>query len=191
MSQQESSSDIDVDPVSREIYVVGGIDDSTTIRTISGIRVLDRKRGPIKIIISSCGGNEGSGWAIYDAIRTARNKIVGICYAECQSAATIILSACDERWMSPNCRFMIHNGTISYEGTMDQFLDTAKEVQLLSRKYCDILGRRAGLSPKTIQELAAKESYMSATEAVQFGFADFILEDKNDRKAKASRRKKS
>jgi ATP-dependent protease ClpP protease subunit len=110
-----------IDEKARTLYMVGDIDDNKAYQCLIAINYLDQTDGPIKVIISSGGGIEYYGYAIYDALRNARNPIIAEGYGIVASMAAAIFQAADVRYMSENCEYMIHNGSIDGEqGQIEQ-----------------------------------------------------------------------
>lgn len=167
-----------VDLPSRTIFLIGSIDDHAVYRSLTGLQILaaDRRSG-IRIVMNSVGGDEPGGYAIYDAIRSVRNKVTIEGYGAVQSIAALILQAADVRALAPQCRFMIHNGNIDLAPGVDA--DTAvaigREVERNNHIYHKVLSQRSGKPLEEVRALAEAETYYSAREAVQHGFADVVL----------------
>lgn len=159
----------------REIYVIGPINNETVSGVLPALRSMDQKRGPISLVIHSNGGDEDAGWAIYDALRLAKNRVVAEAYGACQSIAALILQGANTRLLSPDCRFMIHNGSASFEATTNQIPAIVKELQFLTNRYHEVLAQRSSLPLSKIKKLCRVESFMSASQAVEAGFADGII----------------
>jgi len=166
---------LSTDDRARELYLFGGVDINNAGALIIDLRRLDRKPGGITLIMSSLGGEEGAGWAIYDAIRGARNPVTCKVFGECQSIATLILQACHVRLLSPHTRFMIHNGSLSADVTANQAIALGKEIQILSEMYYGILAHHSGIPAEEIEILCQNDYFMSAEAAVQRGFADGLV----------------
>lgn len=66
---------------------------------------------PITIIMNNLGGSEHHGMAMYDAIRSCRNKVIIKVYGAAMSMGSLILQAADVRQLAPHSRYMIHYGT--------------------------------------------------------------------------------
>ena len=175
-----------MDEQSREIYLFGSVDESMASQAILAIRRLDSiGTDNITLIIQSDGGDEGSGWAIYDALRLARCKIVGQCYGVCMSIMALILQACDTRLLAPNCRFMIHDGNTDYgPASLREVRTLLKEENILTQMYYEGLAEKSELSVDKVKKLCEDESYMDANVAVGYGFADAILGQTKKRKGK-------
>jgi ATP-dependent Clp protease, protease subunit len=182
--EEVESSLVTVDPNAREILLFGVVNTELATQVVFNVRQLDRgKKANISLVIGSAGGEEYSGWAIYDTLCLARSKIIGQCFGECMSIAVLILQACDTRLLAPNCRMMIHNGSLTAGSlSYEKFQALIKEENLITQKYYEALAERSGLSTKKVIELCNQETYMSAEEAVNHGFADGILGQTKKRK---------
>ena len=160
---------------SREIYLVGTVSEEMSSAVLPAIRQLDATKGAVAFIINSSGGEVDSGWAMYDAINLMRNKTVGYCYGVCMSIATLILQACDQRILAPNCRFMIHNGSVACDTSYAETVSLIREIEGLSNRHQQVLAERSTFSLDKIKKMCLYDTYMSAEETVAAGFADGIL----------------
>lgn len=165
------------DPSQSTLYLVGEIEDELAYRFLVGLHVLESTGLPIKIVMCSPGGSDSAGCAIYDAIRLAKSHVTIDGYGCVQSIAALILQAADRRRLSPETRFMIHNGSINMNGGVDAntMVSIGKEIEHNNLRYSRILADRSGKSLSEIRALCNEETYYSATEAVDFGFADEVI----------------
>jgi ATP-dependent Clp protease protease subunit len=191
-SNSVESNSVIINEKRREVFLFGEVNGEKAGAIVAALREFDRSRGPITMIISSTGGYEGAGWTIYDALRLCKNKTVALCYGECQSIATLILQGCDQRLLAPNCRFMIHNGSIAMDMTTDQLLSLADEVKALSLLYYGVLAGRSGgaVTSEQVKALCEMETFFSAKETVEYGFADGIMKVVPKTKRTSTRKKK-
>lgn len=180
---EDGGSAVDFNPKTREVYLIGGVGPDTVKSVIPAMREMDRKKGPVHLIVSSTGGAEGSGWALFDTIRLMSNPVYGHAIGECQSIAALILQACPLRLMSENCRFMVHNGSVEMAVTVTQLRSYAQEALTMTSRYYEALAERSGLTVAKVRGLCNRETYLSAQECLKLGFIDGIL-------AKAPERKK-
>lgn len=161
----------------RTVYILGEIDDES-YRFIKILRAMDYVKKPIKIVLSSPGGSEMVGMAIYDTIMNLQSHVTIEGYGDVASSAAIILQAADKRLLSQNCSLMIHDG--SFE-SIEGHIDTAK-VRVLydtlnknnDRSY-KILANRSGKTLDTIKEWCHNEKNFTAREAVKANLADKII----------------
>lgn len=160
------------------------------------IRLLDTiSNDPIIIHMHSRGGNWNDGMTIYDSIIMCKSHITIIVYGQAESMSSVILQSADKRVMMPNSYFMCHFGSTGLNGsyldvqqaasfekeTVDKMLDIYTNV-CVSGKY---FKERHGLSPdrdkiKNFLKRKFKDGdwYLNANEAVHYGFADMVLNNK-------------
>ena len=188
-----------INPDSREIYIHGEMDDDEEVgvdfrmcsRFIKNLNWLNRvSHDPVLVHQITCGGDWSYGMAMYDAMRACKCRVTVLAYAHAQSMSSIIIQAADYRVLMPNCLFMIHEGTMSDEGTVKSFLSSAeqtkKDCTTMIGVYLDRVKQGKKWADKTDnwirKQLQTKmdskqEWYLDAHEAVEYGFADAVLGD--------------
>lgn len=127
----------------------------------------------INVRIHSTGGSVFDGVAIYNTLKNHPAKVNVIIEGICASIATVIAMAGDTITMGPGTKFMIHNPlTISY----GEKKDLEKDAKILDGIKEDIIDaymtkvKSKGTTREKIAEMMDKESYLSANEALEFGF---------------------
>lgn len=165
-------------PVTRELYLFGEVDGDMSFRFISLFREMDKYEGAITIHLNSTGGDEYEGGAIFETIRGANNPVTIEAIGSCQSIAALILQAAPYRRISPECRFMVHPGSITLGYTLEQnaFVALGDEIKCSHNKYVAALALRASKPYNKVFELCSKESYLSAKDAIEWGFADELID---------------
>lgn len=161
----------------RTIYIMGEADPELAHRVIIALEALDKEPGEIRVFLNSEGGNEEDGYAIYDALTMCVNPVRIEGYGNVCSIAAAIFQAGDVRLLSPNATFMIHNGTVGGEETMqqNQVIDLADQLRKNNQKYYDILSAASQQPQDVIETWCREEKYFTAEEAVQAGFADQVI----------------
>jgi ATP-dependent Clp endopeptidase proteolytic subunit ClpP len=133
---------------------------------------------PIEITINPPGGSVLDGLALYDAILRLRRKghhVTTRGTGLIASMATILMQAGDERILDANSWFMIHEVSAGSRGTVSEMEDQAAFVKRLNGRLMDILAERSTLTKKQIlARTKKKDDWLSADEAVGFGFADKV-----------------
>lgn len=171
----ESTYNFGVDFKTRTVYIIGEIEAEVSKKAIIGIHMLDSTKGPITIVLNTIGGDSFEGFAIYDAIKSCKNHTTTVGMGAVMSMGAAIFQAGDLRQMSPNARFMIHNGSVSYDGEADKAKNFLSDLDTDNEVYRKILAERSGLPMLKVKSMCDKETYMTAQEAVEKGFADEIL----------------
>jgi ATP-dependent protease ClpP protease subunit len=151
--------------------------------------ILSCTEGDIHVIMGTVGGEWNYGMGIYDAIKACRHKVIITAYAWARSMSSIILQAATERVLMPHCDFMIHYGTTSAEG---HYLTVKSGMQYEERSEKIMLGIYAErcqhgnhfkmnhMSVVDIIKFLDRKMrdkgdwWLSAHEAVQYGFADRV-----------------
>lgn len=173
-----------------------GVDYRMANNFIKNIRILDSiSQLPILVHMHSVGGYWSDGMAIYDAILSCKSYVTILAYGQAESMSGIIFQAADKKIMMPNSYFMLHYGSSGYDGN---YLDVKNAVEFEKHMidnminiylYPFLKGRffKEKIKPQTEQKarsfldkkLKEGDWYLSAEEAVYYGFADGILTSKN------------
>lgn len=180
LDELDTSLAISADLERRTIYVVDEIDAEVTHRFLMVLDKLAEIDKPIRVVLNSNGGDVAGGFAIYDAIKGCGVPVVIDAYGEASSIAALILQAGTLRRMAPECRFMIHDGSINLGDVgAAQLISQAKEFETVNQRHNLILARVSGLTVAEVTAYCSKETYLSAEQCVGMGFADLVLY-KND-----------
>ena len=139
-----------------------------------------KKSKPIKLYFNSPGGDWSHGMAIFDVIRGLRSPVIFIGLGCVRSMGTIICQACDKRYLTEYCRFMVHVGTDGFYGHSIDFQKTAVEGQIITDQMYDIYLKKIKqakprFSLEEVKELCRHDNYMSAEQAKEFGLVDEVL----------------
>ncbi len=135
-----------------------------------------KKLGPvdeIELNIFSGGGSVIEGNAIFTALAQHPAKIIAnIDFAA--SMATIIAMAADEIHMAENAFFMIHNPWSFAIGDAKEMRHTAGLLEKMEASAVTAYLRHAKLSEAEVIGMMNEETWMTAQEALDFGFIDGI-----------------
>jgi len=168
-----------------------GIDFMTAEFVIKSLCLLEFNNSePITILYNMIGGDWYHGMAMYDFMKSCKSHLTITGFGQVRSMGTIVMQGADERILSPNARFMIHDGQEGYSGKPKDVINYAKESQytlnLCYELYYDVLKDKyfKGVIKKkaieTISKWCDTDTYFSAQEAVDMGFADKILGDEDE-----------
>lgn len=81
------------------------------------------ERKPIWIYLHNYGGNFDLEWSLIDVITASKTPIYTVNMGVCASAAADIFIAGHKRFMLPNARVMIHQGSTSLCGDTQKVFD--------------------------------------------------------------------
>lgn len=134
----------------------------------------------LEVHINSDGGDAFEGTAIYNQLKSAPIKKIGIVDGHAFSAATFILQACDERVMETGTTLLIHNAWTFAIGNANELRAVADDLDKLMESNRSIYLERCSMSEEELISLMAEDRMLSPKEALEFGFVDRIAESGAD-----------
>lgn len=136
----------------------------------------------INIYINSYGGSVFEGTAIYSQLRRhPAQKTVYIDGFAC-SVASVIAMAGDKVIMPKNTMMMIHNAWNIAIGNATQLRKAADDLDVIMEGNRQAYMEKAGgkISEDKLIELLEAESWLTAQQCIDYGFADELLEKEAD-----------
>lgn len=149
-----------------------GVSAEAVAKAISGLDAA----ATLHVHINSPGGDVFEGRAIRTAIQQHKGKTVAHIDGLAASAATTISDGADEVEIATGAFFMIHNGWTWMYGNKNDF---RKEADLLDKIDAAIVAdyaRRTGLDVDQLVTWMNNETWFTADEAVEHGFATRLME---------------
>lgn len=145
---------------------------------------LDSEEKELSIEIRSDGGNVRIGYEIFDLLNEWKNAVPGRKITtkayRANSIATVIFLAGDERLISENANFLIHNARIDFESypgllTAEDLKAFAEELDSISEKifetYIDVLKIEDETIKAQIRDYMNRDEMIPAEEVIRLGFA--------------------
>lgn len=181
------------DPNTVSIYGVIGEDywgEGFTAKRMAGaLRAIGKSA--VTVNINSPGGDMFEGLAIYNLLRDHPARVTVKVMGVAASAASIIAMSGDDVLMGTGSVLMIHNAWGLVIGNRHDFADAASVFQTFDEAMASIYAARTGLADSVILKMldgptrASDGTYMSASVAIDKGFADGQFEGSGDEAAKA------
>lgn len=131
----------------------------------------------INVEINSPGGDVFAGLAIYNALKSSGKEIVVKVMGVAASAASLIAMAGDKIVMPKNTFLMIHNPWSFAMGNADELRETADTLDKIGASLRATYAARTGMDDAKLDEMLAKDTWMTADEALEMGFATEVVED--------------
>lgn len=125
--------------------------------------------------INSPGGSVFDALAIYNALRSSGKDITVKIMGIAASAASFIAMAGKKIVMPENAFMMVHNPMNGVFGNASDMREMADALDKVGNSLVGIYVARTGQSDAQIRELLAKDSYLSAKECKDLGFADEVV----------------
>lgn len=128
----------------------------------------------IKLRVNSRGGDVMDGFAIYNMLNEHPARVEVDVDALAASIASVIIMAADEVRMAENAMLMIHNAWSLAVGDAAAMRERADVLDKLSGQIATAYTARTGLSEARIREMMNAETWLTAAEAKDQGFADVV-----------------
>ena len=169
-----------------EIPIKGDIVDNTTgafysffdIPAVTPAQVNKMIEGAddsLEVNIASNGGDVFAASEIYTNLKACPGKVTVNVEGLAASAASIIAMAGDQVNMSPTAQMMIHKAWTVTQGNADDLEHDAKMMDSTDQSIVNAYERKTGMDRNDILQLMTDETWMTAQDAVDKGFADQIM----------------
>jgi ATP-dependent Clp protease, protease subunit len=131
----------------------------------------------IALYINSPGGSSYAGMAIYDAIQYVKPDVQTICTGMGMSAAAMILcgGAPGKRYVLPNAKVMIHQGSGGARGAPADIKIAAEEILEMTQRMAEIIARHSGQPLERVKADIDRDRFMTPEEAVSYGLVDVVM----------------
>lgn len=165
---------------SRIILINSPINDQTASLIVAQLLHLSTEdpEAPISMYISSPGGGVYAGLGIYDAMKMIPNQINTVAVGFTASFGTVLLTAGTKghRHALPNATIHMHQPLGGAQGQATDIEIQAREIIRLKKRLNEILAESTGQKVEKIENDTNRDIYMTATEAVEYGLVDHVLE---------------
>lgn len=169
---------------SRTVLISEPISADLTKRILPRILLLgeEDKKAPVKVLINSPGGAVDDGFAIYDAMRYISCPVTSICIGLAASAATIVLLGGDKgrRFALPNTRVLLHQPSQAMRGVAADIEISAREILRIRERINTLLAAETGQTVEKIADDLARDYWLSADQAVEYGLLDKVIRSADD-----------
>ena len=174
----------------REFYLGQNVEASSIESIIKGIieinkhdaeqekKVVDYKREPIEITISSYGGYIYDGLGLLDVILLSKTPVHTICIGKAMSMGFMLMIVGHKRFATPRATFMHHQGSLGAWGELEKVKRSVEESQRLD-DICDgLILEKTNILQEKLDMVRERclDWYISAQEAKKLGIIDEILE---------------
>lgn len=158
---------------SQEVYDYYGME-AASAKSI--IEKLPEDNSDIILEVNSNGGLVTVGSEIYTALRNYKGKVTAEITGMAASAASVAVMGADKVVMSPTAQMMVHKALFNWVAGNSDDLDKASNALKSSDKaIVNAYVAKTGLPEGEIMDLMKNETFMSAQDAVEKGFADEVM----------------
>ena len=131
----------------------------------------------IRLYVNSPGGSSYAGFAIYDAMQFVKPDVQTYAVGMAMSAGAMILAGGAEgkRFVLPNSKVMIHQGSGGFRGSPADIQIAAKEILSLTRRYAEIIAKHAHRDVDEVMRDIDRDNFLGPEDAIAYGLADRVL----------------
>jgi len=159
-----------LEPIGADPWTGEGV---TARRISAALRSIGGK--DVDVLVNSPGGSLFEGLAIYSLLREYEGKVTVKILGIAASAASFIAMAADEIQIARSGFYMIHNGQVWAAGDRNALVEVAEWLKPFDASMADIYAQRTGLAAGDVAEMMNRETWLTASEAIEQGFADGYL----------------
>ena len=185
----DSPIHLTVESMDNDVYFYADVDSDRVLALIRSLTELDSRlrleadqRGrpenpdPIRLHINSNGGYMDAMAASTDFVQRLKTPVHTIIEGVAASAASLLALAGRKRFITPKSFILIHQFSDFVWGNYGDFEDRAKLHEMLWDQMIDFYAQHTKLTKNKLKKMLRHEFWMNATEAVEYGFVDEILE---------------
>lgn len=133
------------------------------------------KGGPVTVRINSGGGEVFAASVIRSMIVDYPGRVTTRIDGLCASAATYIAMAGDRVLMQDSAFFMIHDPAMIAWGTIDTIKAALDELKVIKSGIIDSYRSKTHLDGEKLSKMMSAETWMTAQQALEFGFVDEVI----------------
>jgi ATP-dependent Clp protease protease subunit len=164
----------------RIVFLVGGVNDQVANLVCAQLLFLESENPDkdVFLYINSPGGSVSAGLSIYDTMNFIKPEVSTLCMGMAASMGSFLLmaGAKGKRFALPNSRVMIHQPSGGAQGQASDIEIQAREILKTREQLNRIYAERTG---QTVDRIAAdmeRDTWLSPTEAKDYGLVDQVLD---------------
>lgn len=135
---------------------------------------------PLNIYINSYGGEVFEGFAIYNMLKRYSGYKTVYIDGIAASIASVIAMCGNKIVMNEASMMMIHNASGVCMGNAEEMQKVVNALEQMNEVIRDVYKSRTNLDDGKLTELMDNETFMSAKDCVELGFADEILPNNSE-----------
>ncbi|KAL0651258.1 hypothetical protein Bca4012_093949 [Brassica carinata] len=164
----------------RIIFIGQPINAQVAQRVISQLVTLASidDKSDILIYLNCPGGSTYSVLAIYDCMSWIKPKVGTVAFGVAASQGALLLAGGEKgmRYAMPNTRVMIHQPQTGCGGHVEDVRRQVNEAIEARQKIDRMYAAFTGQTLETVQQYTERDRFLSASEALEFGLIDGLLE---------------
>lgn len=134
------------------------------------------ERKPIWIFIMSPGGEGDVMWALLDMIGASKTPIYTVNVGTAASAASLIFIAGHKRFMMPNARVIIHEGSAQFGGDAVKVMDASESYKKELKRMKNYILKHTSIQSAQLNRKRNNDWELDAQFCIENGVCDKIVE---------------
>lgn len=130
----------------------------------------------VEVNINSNGGDVFAASEIYTLLSQHSGMVTVNIQGLAASAASVIAMAGDVVHISPTAQIMIHKAWTIANGNADDMAHTSEFLEGIDDSIMNAYVAKTGLDKSELSNMMAKETWLTANQAVDYGFADDVMD---------------
>ena len=130
---------------------------------------------PVTVEIASNGGDVFAGSEIYSLLKGYDNDVMVNIVGLAASAASVIAMAGDTVKIAPTAQIMIHKAWTDSQGNADDLEHQANVLGTIDQSIASAYEKKTGMNQDELLQMMSNETWLTAKDAVDKGFADEIM----------------
>ena len=131
---------------------------------------------PIYLHMSSYGGEVDAGFLCVSYIKNCKVPVYAVAEGANASASTLIILACEKRYIMKESTMLIHQLSSGFWGKMNQIEDEYQNLSDLMKKIKDFYKENTKLKTKQLNELLKHDLWLDEERCIEYGLADEIYD---------------
>jgi ATP-dependent Clp protease, protease subunit len=163
----------------RIVFVNGPVHDVMSQLVVAQLLHLEAENPSkeISMYINSPGGSVSAGLSIYDTMQYIRPKVSTLVCGLAASMGSVLSMAGEKgmRFSLPNSEFMVHQPSAGFQGTAEDILITARNIERNRERLYRLYVKHTGQDMETVQKALDRDKWMTPEEAKEWGHIDEIV----------------
>ncbi|MBF4162076.1 ClpP family protease [Nocardioides acrostichi] len=165
----------------RVLVLAQEVDDDIAQRLVNQLLVLaaeDTERD-VTLLINSPGGSVSAGLAVHDTMRLVPNDVATVALGLAASMGQFLLSAGTpgKRYVMAHSRVLMHQGSAGIGGAAIDIEIQAENLEHTKQVLMRLIAEQTGRPVEQVTHDALRDRWFTAHEAIEYGFADAVLDD--------------
>lgn len=159
------------------LYDRMGVDDYTSPKKVKAQLKDSAFSNDVTVNVASNGGDVFAASEIYTILRDSGKNITVNIQGLAASAASVISMAGSKVRISPTAQIMIHKASNGNQGNSDSMNHNAKVLDGIDKSIAAAYEAKTGMKETDLIQMMTSETWLTAKDAVDKGFADEIMFD--------------